>query len=410
LHKGFSESKASQRTAELLDLVGIKNAAQRMSSYPHELSGGQRQRAMIAMALANNPELLIADEPTTALDVTVQAQVIDLLKSLQRQFEMAILLITHDFSVVRKFSDRIAVMYQGEIVETGKSDDIFADPQHAYTNLLMKSDPGGEPGPVDSQADTIVKTENLKVWFPIKKGVLKKTVDHVKAVDGITIGVRQGHSLGIVGESGSGKTTLGLAILRLIDSAGGIVFMSSAIDGYNQRQMRSLRKEMQIVFQDPFGSLSPRMSIAKIIEEGLEIHKPEEKARFDEEIIRVLEEVDLDPEVRHRYPHEFSGGQRQRIAIARALVLKPKLVILDEPTSSLDRSVQFQVINLLRDLQLKYGLTYLFITHDLKIVKALCHEVIVMKSGVVVEAGPARNVFEDPQQEYTRALLMAAFS
>ena len=410
LHKGFSESKASQRTAELLDLVGIKNAAQRMSSYPHELSGGQRQRAMIAMALANNPELLIADEPTTALDVTVQAQVIDLLKSLQRQFKMAILLITHDFSVVRKFSDRIAVMYEGEIVETGKSDDIFADPQHAYTNLLMKSDPGGEPGPVDSQADTIVKTDNLKVWFPIKKGVLKKTVDHVKAVDGITIRVRQGHSLGIVGESGSGKTTLGLAILRLIDSAGGIVFMSSAIDGYNQKQMRALRKEMQIVFQDPFGSLSPRMSIAKIIEEGLDIHKPEDKAKFDQEIIKVLEEVDLDPDVRHRYPHEFSGGQRQRIAIARALVLKPKLVILDEPTSSLDRSVQFQVINLLRDLQLKYGLTYLFITHDLKIVKALCHEVIVMKSGVVVEAGPARNVFEAPQQDYTRTLLSAAFN
>jgi microcin C transport system ATP-binding protein len=410
LHKGFSESKASQRTAELLNLVGIKNAAQRMGSYPHELSGGQRQRAMIAMALANNPELLIADEPTTALDVTVQAQVIDLLKSLQRQFKMAILLITHDFSVVRKFSDRIAVMYEGEIVETGKSDDIFANPQHAYTNLLMKSDPGGEPGPADSQADTIVETDNLKVWFPIKKGVLKKTVDHVKAVDGITIRVRQGHSLGIVGESGSGKTTLGLAILRLIDSAGGIVFMSSAIDGYNQKQMRSLRKEMQIVFQDPFGSLSPRMSIANIIEEGLDIHKPEDRDKFDQEVIRVLEEVDLDPEVRHRYPHEFSGGQRQRIAIARALVLKPKLVILDEPTSSLDRSVQFQVINLLRDLQLKYGLTYLFITHDLKIVKALCHEVIVMKSGVVVEAGPAQIVFENPQQEYTQALLAAAFS
>jgi microcin C transport system ATP-binding protein len=304
----------------------------------------------------------------------------------------------------------MAVMYQGEIVETGKSDDIFADPQHAYTNLLMRSDLGGKPSPVDSKADTIVKTENLKVWFPIKKGILKRTVDYVKAVDGIAVRVRQGHSLGIVGESGSGKTTLGLAILRLIDSAGGIVFKKAAIDGYNQKQMRSLRKEMQVVFQDPFGSLSPRMSIAEIIEEGLDIHKPEDKIRFEEEIIKVLEEVDLDPDDRHRYPHEFSGGQRQRIAIARALVLKPKLVVLDEPTSSLDRSVQFQLINLLRDLQVKYGLTYLFITHDLKIVKALCHEVIVMKSGVVVEAGPAQKVFKTPQQDYTRALLMAAFS
>jgi microcin C transport system ATP-binding protein len=409
LHKGLSESTASQRTRELLELVGIQNAGQRMSSYPHELSGGQRQRAMIAMALANNPDLLIADEPTTALDVTVQAQVIDLLKSLQRQFNMAVLLITHDFSVVRKFSDRIAVMYEGEIVETGNSNDIFTDPQHDYTKLLMKSDPGGEPSPVDSEADTIVKTDNLKVWFPIKKGVLKRTVDHVKAVDGITIGVQQGHSLGIVGESGSGKTTLALAILRLIDSDGGIEFNNAAIDNFSQKQMRSLRKEMQVVFQDPFGSLSPRMSITKIIEEGLEIHKPEDKIRFEEEIIQVLEEVDLDPEVRHRYPHEFSGGQRQRIAIARALVLKPKLVVLDEPTSSLDRSVQFQVINLLRNLQLKHGLTYLFITHDLKIVKALCHDVIVMKSGVVVEAGPAQNVFTTPQQDYTRTLLAAAF-
>jgi microcin C transport system ATP-binding protein len=300
-------------------------------------------------------------------------------------------------------------MYQGEIVETGNSADIFADPQHAYTDLLMKSDPGGEPSPIDSKADTIIKTENLKIWFPIKKGILRRTVDHVKAVDGITIRVQQGHSLGIVGESGSGKTTLGLAILRLIDSDGGIVFQKSAIDGYNQKQMRSLRKEMQVVFQDPFGSLSPRMSIAKIIEEGLDIHKPEDKAGFEEEIIKVLEDVDLDPDVRHRYPHEFSGGQRQRIAVARALVLKPKLIVLDEPTSSLDRSVQFQVINLLKDLQLKYGLTYLFITHDLKIVKSLCHEVIVMKSGVVIEAGLVKHVFKTPQQDYTKNLLSAAF-
>jgi microcin C transport system ATP-binding protein len=409
LHKGVSETNASKRTLELLKLVGIQNAANRMSSYPHELSGGQRQRAMIAMALANNPELLIADEPTTALDVTVQAQIIDLLKSLQRQFEMAVLLITHDFSVVRKFSDRIAVMYQGEIVETGNSDDIFANPQHDYTNLLMQSDLGGEPSPVQSNADTMVKTEDLKVWFPIKKGILKRTRNYIKAVDGITIRVRQGHSLGVVGESGSGKTTLGLAILRLIESDGAIAFQNVPIDAYNQKQMRLLRKEMQIVFQDPFGSLSPRLSIAKIIEEGLEIHKPEDKDRFEEEIVTVLQEVDLDPDVRHRYPHEFSGGQRQRIAIARALVLKPKLIVLDEPTSSLDRSVQFQVINLLRDLQMKYGLTYLFITHDLKIVKALCHELIVMKSGAIVEAGPAQKVFTSPEQDYTRSLLSAAF-
>lgn len=410
LHKGLSESKARHRTRKLLEQVGIQNAGQRMSAYPHELSGGQRQRAMIAMALANNPDLLIADEPTTALDVTVQAQVVDLLKRLQQQYHMAVLLITHDFSVVRKFSDRIAVMYQGEIVETGSSNAVFTDPQHDYTKLLMKSDPGGEPDPIDSQARTIVSTDNLKVWFPVKKGILKRTVDYVKAVDGISIQVRQGHSLGIVGESGSGKTTLGLAVLRLINSDGGIVFQKSAINGYNQKRMRSLRKEMQVVFQDPFGSLSPRMSIAKIIEEGLEIHRPKGKNDFEEEVINVLKEVDLDPEVRHRYPHEFSGGQRQRIAIARALVLKPKLLVLDEPTSSLDRSVQFQVINLLKDLQNKHDLTYIFITHDLKIVKALCHEVVVMKSGVVVEAGTTRDVFESPQRDYTKKLLSAAFN
>ena len=300
-------------------------------------------------------------------------------------------------------------MYQGEIVETGNTNEIFANPQHDYTNLLMKSDPGGEPSPVKRDAGTIVQTEALKVLFPIKKGILKRTRDHVKAVDGITVRVRQGHSLGIVGESGSGKTTLGLTILRLIGSEGGIAFQNVSIDGYNQKKMRSLRKEMQVVFQDPFGSLSPRMSIAKIIEEGLAIHKPEDRDGFEAEIIKVLHEVGLDPDVRHRYPHEFSGGQRQRIAIARALVLKPKLIILDEPTSSLDRSVQFQVINLLKDLQLKYGLTYLFITHDLKIVKALCHEIIVMKSGIVVEAGPARKVFTSPEQDYTRSLLSAAF-
>ena len=408
LHQGIDPAKARSRTLELLELVGIQAAAKRMSSYPHELSGGQRQRAMIAMALANNPKLLIADEPTTALDVTVQAQVIDLLKRLQKQFKMAVLLITHDFSVVRRFSDRIAVMYQGKIIETGRSDDLFNQPRHAYTKLLMQSDPGGEPCPVDDGADTMIKTCNLKVWFPIKKGIFKRTVDHVKAVDGITIHVSKGYSLGIVGESGSGKTTLGLAILKLIKSDGKIEFQNNSIDRFTKKKMRPLRKQMQVVFQDPFGSLSPRMSVGKIIEEGLGVHKPEEKENFESIVIKALQEVGLDPDARHRYPHEFSGGQRQRIAIARALVLKPELIILDEPTSSLDRSVQFQVINLLRELQVKYGLTYLFITHDLKIVKALCHHIIVMKAGKVVEEGPAHMVFKAPQQDYTKSLLAAA--
>jgi len=409
LHRGASESDASRRTLELLEQVGIEDAGKRMDSYVHQLSGGQRQRAMIAMALANNPELLIADEPTTALDVTVQAQVIDLLKRLQQQYRMAIMLITHDFSVVRRFSDRIAVMYQGEIVETGVSDDILAKPQHDYTKLLMRSDPGGAPSPTPGDAASIIETRDLKVWFPVKKGILKRTVDHIKAVDGITIRVRRGHSLGIVGESGSGKTTLGLAVLRLIHSTGGIAFEDIAIGSFDKKRMRPLRNEMQIVSQDPFGSLSPRMPVSDIIGEGLGIHRPEDRDTFDEEVMRVLEEVGLDPDARHRYPHEFSGGQRQRIAIARALILKPKLIVLDEPTSSLDRSVQFQVINLLRDLQTKHCLTYLIITHDLRIVKALCHEVVVMKSGAVVEAGSANEVFGSPKRPYTKSLLAAAF-
>jgi microcin C transport system ATP-binding protein len=409
LHQGIDQITAAERTLELLELVGIENAEKRMSSYPHELSGGQRQRAMIAMALANHPLLLIADEPTTALDVTVQAQVIDLLKRLQQQFKMAVLLITHDFSVVRRFSDRIAVMYQGKIVETGTSDEVFHQPRHDYTKLLMQSDPKGEPCPVDEKADIMIQTKNLKVWFPIKKGVFKRTIDHVKAVDGISIYLRKGFSLGIVGESGSGKTTLGLSLLKLIQSTGDIIFQDMSIQKMSQKKMRRLRKQMQVVFQDPFGSLSPRMSVGRIIAEGLEVYKPKEKENFDENVVKVLQEVGLDPDARHRYPHEFSGGQRQRIAIARALVLKPRLMILDEPTSSLDRSVQFQVINLLRDLQVKYGLTYLFITHDLKIVKALCHDVIVMKSGSIVEKGPARIVFNSPTQDYTKSLLSAAF-
>ena len=410
LHQNLNHEQAAERTVELLELVGIKEARRRLSAYPHQLSGGQRQRVMIAMALANNPDLLIADEPTTALDVTVQAQILDLLADLQRQFKMAVLLITHDFGVVRRFSDRVSVMYQGKIVETGPTREVFSDPQHEYTQLLIEAEPKGRPCRVKPNSSTILKIDDLKVWFPIKKGVLRRTVDHVKAVNGISVAVKQGRSLGIVGESGSGKSTLGLAVLRLISSQGRIEFEQRHIEDLNRKRMRPLRREMQVVFQDPFGSLSPRMTIAGIIKEGLKIHEPGPETEQEERVIQALTEVGLDPETRHRYPHEFSGGQRQRVAIARALVLKPKLIVLDEPTSSLDRSVQFQIISLLRDLQESHGLTYLFITHDLKVVKALCHEVIVMRSGKVVEAGPADRVFEAPQKEYTKALLNAAFA
>ena len=409
LHQNLDHSAAIRRTVELLGLVGIHEPEKRLGSYPHQLSGGQRQRVMIAMALANEPDLLIADEPTTALDVTVQSQILDLLKDLQEKFGMAVLLITHDFHVVRRISKRVAVMYQGEIVETGPTGEVFKNPQHEYTKLLLQAEPAGNPCPVKPSAPVVVRTEDLKVWFPIKRGVLKKTVDHVKAVNGVSIEVREGRSLGIVGESGSGKSTLGLAVLRLLSSTGQIEFEGRRIDPLGGKRMRPLRREMQVVFQDPFGSLSPRMSVGGIVAEGLEIHEPAEQSVHEEQVIKALNEVGLDPESRHRYPHEFSGGQRQRVAIARALVLKPKLIILDEPTSSLDRSVQFQVIELLRDLQEAHGLTYLFITHDLKVVKALCHDIIVMKAGEVVESGPANQVFSAPQKPYTQALLAAAF-
>ena len=409
LHRPAGTEKVRQRVLELLELVGIRQAEKRLGAYPHELSGGQRQRVMIAMALANEPDLLIADEPTTALDVTVQAQVLDLISDLQKQFGMAILLITHDFSVVRRSSKRVAVMYKGEIVETGPTVQVFKEPQHDYTRMLIRAEPSGLPVDVRPDAPIAVETRNLKVWFPIKKGVLKRTVDHVKAVNQVSFKVREGASLGIVGESGSGKTTLGLAVLRLIHSRGGILLEDRSIEGLRSSQMRSLRRQMQVVFQDPFGSLSPRMPISDIVAEGLRIHEPGSEAEIDAKVVRVLEEVGLDPETRHRYPHEFSGGQRQRVAIARALVLKPRLIILDEPTSSLDRSVQFQVIELLRDLQATHHLTYLFITHDLRVVKALCHDIIVMRNGEVVESGPAERVFDTPEQDYTRALLGAAF-
>jgi microcin C transport system ATP-binding protein len=409
VHQGFRQKQARERTLELLEMVEIQNAEKRLGAFPHELSGGQRQRVMIAMALANKPDVLIADEPTTALDVTVQAQVLKLLRQLQEQFKMAILLITHDLGIVRHHTDRVAVMTQGEIVETNKTEPLFIQPQHSYTKQLLASEPSGNPVSVSESAPVFVSIKNLKVWFPIQKGVLKRTVDHVKAVDGVSLEIRKGHSLGVVGESGSGKSTLGLALLRLIKSEGLIQFGDVYLDSLNQRQITPIRKAMQIVFQDPFGSLSPRMTVEQIVAEGLEIHNLEDQENHLKNIVQVLKEVGLDPELRHRYPHEFSGGQRQRIAIARALVLKPSFLVLDEPTSSLDRSVQSQVLELLRDLQKKYSLTFLFISHDLKIIQALCHDIIVMKDGIVVEAGPAGKILNQPQNPYTQALLEAAF-
>jgi len=409
VHQGFRQKQARERTLELLEMVEIQNAKKRLGAFPHELSGGQRQRVMIAMALANKPDLLIADEPTTALDVTIQAQVLQLLRQLQEQFKMAILLITHDLGIVRHHADRVAVMTQGEIVETNVTEPIFLAPQHSYTKQLLASEPSGNPVPISASAPVFVSANNLKVWFPIQKGVLKRTVDHVKAVDGVSLEIRKGHSLGVVGESGSGKSTLGLALLRLIKSEGSIQFGDVHLNTLIQQQITPIRKAMQIVFQDPFGSLSPRMTVEQIVAEGLEIHNLEDQQKHQEIIVQVLKEVGLDPELRHRYPHEFSGGQRQRIAIARALVLKPSFLVLDEPTSSLDRSVQSQVLELLRDLQNKYSLTFLFISHDLKIIQALCHDIIVMKDGIAVESGPAEKILNQPQNQYTQALLEAAF-
>ena len=409
VHKGLGRAQARARVLELLRLVGLPNPEQRLGAYPHELSGGQRQRVMIAMALANEPDILIADEPTTALDVTIQAQILELMQSLQGRFGMALLLITHDLGVVRKMADRVCVMNKGEIVEEGATDGVFDAPQHPYTQRLLASEPKGNPAPAPADARTVVEASEIKVWFPIKTGVLRRVTDHVKAVDGIDVVVREGHTVGVVGESGSGKTTLGLALLRLISSQGSIRYGETELQGLNFQSMRPLRREMQIVFQDPYGSLSPRMSVAEIIEEGLKVHgiggAAAERERL---IVSALEEVGLDPASRHRYPHEFSGGQRQRIAIARAMVLKPKFVVLDEPTSALDMSVQAQIVDLLRGLQEKHRLAYLFISHDLKVVRALSDEVIVMKEGRVVEHGAAARIFEAPQHPYTQALLKAA--
>ena len=408
IHKGLRGKAASARTLELLELVGIPEPRKRIRAYPHELSGGQRQRVMIAMALANEPELLIADEPTTALDVTVQLKILDLLKELQARLGMAMLLITHDLNLVRRIAHRVCVMQRGRIVEQASCEELFRAPQHPYTQELLGAEPSGAPAANPAGAP-LLEVDDLRVWFPIKKGVLRRTVDHVKAVDGIDFSLPQGQTLGIVGESGSGKSTLGMAILRLLASRGAIRFQGQALDGLSQEAVRPLRRQMQVVFQDPFGSLSPRMCVSQIVGEGLRIHGMGSEEEQEQAVIDALKEVGLDPETRFRYPHEFSGGQRQRIAIARALVLKPALILLDEPTSALDRTVQRQVVELLRSLQAKYNLTYLFISHDLAVVRALSHQLMVVKQGKVVEQGPAEQVFAAPQHPYTRQLLEAAF-
>jgi microcin C transport system ATP-binding protein len=411
LHRGIAGEAARRRTLELLTQVGLPDPEQRLGSYPHQLSGGQRQRVMIAMALANEPDLLIADEPTTALDVTVQAQILKLLKELQARLGMAMLFITHDLGIVRKIADRVCVMSKGRIVEQGEVGRVFSAPAHPYTRALLAAEPKPDPAPLRPEAPLVVETADLKVWFPIKRGVMRKTVGHVKAVDGVSVALRQGETLGVVGESGSGKTTLGLAILRLISSTGPILFMGKPVQGLKFKEMRPFRRDMQIVFQDPYGALSPRMSIADIIEEGLWVHQPQLSAEEREQrVIRALTEVGLDPDTRFRYPHEFSGGQRQRIAVARAVVLEPTFIVLDEPTSALDMLIQSQIVDLLRDLQKRKNLTYLFISHDLRVVAALASRVLVMRNGKVVEEGPAGELFKNPRSDYTRALFAAAFN
>jgi microcin C transport system ATP-binding protein len=411
LHQGMTGQAARTRVLELLNQVGIREPEKRLKAYPHELSGGQRQRVMIAMALANRPELLIADEPTTALDVTVQAQILELLRKLKGEHGMSMLFITHDLGIVRKFADRVCVMTKGKIVETGPVEEVFTNPQHDYTRHLLASEPRGEPPVTDPSKPVVMEGNDIKVWFPIKAGFMRKVVDHVKAVDGIDLTLRAGQTLGVVGESGSGKTTLGLALTRLISSKGRISFIGKDIASYSFTDMRPLRNQLQVVFQDPYGSLSPRMSVGDIVAEGLKVHERSLSAEErDQRVCWALEEVGLDPLTRWRFPHEFSGGQRQRIAIARAMVLKPRFVMLDEPTSALDMSVQAQVVDLLRDLQKKHELAYLFISHDLKVVKALANDVIVMRFGKVVEQGPSADIFRAPKDDYTRALMAAAFN
>ncbi|TVR98460.1 MAG: ABC transporter ATP-binding protein [Rhodospirillales bacterium] len=409
VHRGMTRRQARDRVVELLDLVGMPDARHRLGALPHEFSGGQQQRVMIAMALANEPDLLIADEPTTALDVTIQAQILKLLADLQSRLRMALLLITHDLTIVRRVAERVCVMNRGEIVEQGRVADVFREPAHPYTRHLLNSEPRDRPEPAPAEAPVLMEATDNRVWFPIKRGMLRRTVDHVKAVDGISLSLRRGHTLGVVGESGSGKSTLARALIRLQSSEGPIVFDGRLIQGLSWKALRPLRRRMQIVFQDPFGSLSPRLSVGQIVGEGLQIHRigtPGERRKL---IADTLNEVGLDADVQDRYPHEFSGGQRQRIAIARALVLKPDFMVLDEPTSALDVSVQAQIVQLLRRLQRAHGLTYLFISHDLRVVRALAHEVLVMRAGRVVEQGPAETIFADPSDPYTRALMAAAF-
>ncbi len=410
VHKGMGKAEAAKRVRELLEMVGLDAIDERLGAFPHQLSGGQRQRVMIAMALANEPDLLIADEPTTALDVTIQAQILELLQDLQKSLGMAILLITHDLGIVRKMAKNVCVMTEGEIVEANTAKALFSNPQHEYTRMLLEAEPKGLPVRKNETLPELMSGRNVKVYFPIKKGLLKRTVDFVKAVDDISVSVKQGHTVGVVGESGSGKSTLGLALLRLISSQGDILFEGRSIQNASWKELRPLRAEIQIVFQDPYSSLSPRLSVAQIIEEGLNVHeKRTTPTDRRDRISDILKEVGIPPEAQDRYPHEFSGGQRQRIAIARALILKPKFIVLDEPTSALDMSVQAQIVDLLRDLQTRHNLTYLFISHDLKVVRALADSVIVMRHGKIVEQGPSEQIFDNPETDYTKALMKAAF-
>src|SRR6056297_817109 len=410
IHQGLSLEKARRIALQWLERVGIHAPQERLKAFPHQLSGGERQRVMIAMALINQPRLLIADEPTTSLDVTIQAQILELIAQLQKEMHLSVLFITHDLSIVKQIADQVAVMQNGRIVETADKLHIFSKPAHEYTRALINAELNTAPLPAEGEQKTLIKIDDLKVWFPIQRGFFRVTKGHIKAVDGITLAVKRGQSLGVVGESGSGKTTLGKALLRLEQSSGSILFGNRPIHELTAKQMRPLRRSLQIIFQDPYGSLSPRMSVEQIISEGLDLHKIVQKHEREAAIITAMEEVGLDPDTRFRYQNEFSGGQRQRVALARALVLKPDFIVLDEPTSSLDRSLQFQVVDLLRKLQVRHGLTYMFISHDLKVVKSLCHEIVIMRAGKIVERGPAEDIFKNPQHEYTRELLTTAFN